>query len=69
MDIGLLSLGSPIGIVLFFVVLFYLLGALYDDRRDRSMLFWKSLPLSDTQTVLSKVVSAAMWPRYSPWRR
>ena len=59
-DIALLSLGSPIGVVLFFVLFFYLLGALYDDRRDRSVLFWKSLPLSDTQTVLSKVVSAAL---------
>lgn len=58
-DVALLSLGSPIGIVLFIVVLFYLLGALYDDRRDRSILFWNSLPLSDTQTVLSKAVSAA----------
>jgi len=58
-DVALLSLGSPIGIVLFIVVLFYLLGALYDDRRDRSILFWNSLPLSDMQTVLSKVVAAA----------
>ncbi|MGA9332913.1 MAG: hypothetical protein WBV39_01425 [Rudaea sp.] len=57
-DVGLLGLGAPIGIVLFFVVFFYLLGALYDDRRDRSVLFWKSLPLSDAQTVLSKVVAA-----------
>ncbi|QWT22229.1 hypothetical protein KPL74_09490 [Bacillus sp. NP157] len=40
------------------VVFFYCLGALYDDRRDRSILFWKSLPLSDTSTVLSKAVSA-----------
>ncbi len=45
-------------VVLAFVVFFYCLGALYDDRRDRSILFWKSLPLSDTQTVLSKLVSA-----------
>ena len=59
-DVGLLSLGAPLGIVLFFVVFFYLLGALYDDRRDRSVLFWKSLPLSDTQTVLSKVVAATL---------
>ncbi|MBS0432016.1 MAG: hypothetical protein JSS21_06380 [Proteobacteria bacterium] len=43
--------------VLFFVVFFYLLGALYDDRKDRSVLFWKSLPLSDTGTVLSKVAA------------
>ena len=47
-------------IVLAFVVFFYCLGALYDDRKDRSVLFWKSLPLSDGQTVLSKVVSATV---------
>jgi ABC-2 type transport system permease protein len=45
-------------IVLGFVVFFYCLGALYDERKDRSVLFWKSLPLSDRDTVLSKVASA-----------
>ncbi|HBS61920.1 MULTISPECIES: hypothetical protein [unclassified Stenotrophomonas] len=53
----LLSSGWPF-VVLTFVVFFYCLGALYDDRRDRSILFWKSLPLSDTQTVLAKAISA-----------
>jgi len=42
------------------VVFFYALGSLYDDRRDRSILFWKSLPISDTSTVLSKLVSALL---------
>jgi len=42
------------------VVFFYCLGSLYDDRKDRSVLFWKSLPLSDSATVLSKVASAAV---------
>jgi ABC-2 type transport system permease protein len=60
LDIGLLGLGLPIGIALTFVVFFYLLGALYDDRRDRSVLFWKSLPVSDLNTVLSKVVAAVV---------
>jgi ABC-2 type transport system permease protein len=41
-----------------FVVFFYLLGALYDERKDRSVLFWKSLPISDAETVLSKVTMA-----------
>ena len=45
-------------IVLAFVVFFYCLGALYDERKDRSVLFWKSLPVSDRETVLSKVASA-----------
>lgn len=40
------------------VVFFYLLGSLSDDRRDRSILFWKSLPVSDTAMVLSKLVTA-----------
>ena len=44
--------------VLGFVVFFYLLGALFDERKDRSVLFWKSLPVSDTQTVLSKLATA-----------
>ncbi|MGH8076652.1 MAG: hypothetical protein ACREPE_04920, partial [Lysobacter sp.] len=47
-------------IVLTFVVFFYCLGSLYDERKDRSVLFWKSLPLSDTSTVLSKVFSATL---------
>ncbi len=33
----------------------YLLDCLYADRKDRSVLFWKSLPITDTATVLSKL--------------
>ena len=36
--------------------LFVLLGSLYDERKDRSVLFWKSLPVTDLSTVLSKLV-------------
>ena len=36
------------------VALFYCLDALYGERRDRSILFWKSLPVSDLTTVLAK---------------
>jgi ABC-2 type transport system permease protein len=38
----------------FIVAVFYCLDALYGERRDRSVLFWKSLPVSDLTTVLSK---------------
>jgi ABC-2 type transport system permease protein len=38
----------------FLVAIFYCLDALYGERRDRSILFWKSLPISDLATVLSK---------------
>jgi hypothetical protein len=36
----------------------YLLSALYDDRKDRSILFWRSMPVSEWQVVLSKFVVA-----------
>ena len=36
------------------VGLFYCLDALNGERRDRSILFWKSLPVSDTTAVLAK---------------
>ncbi|HJR54439.1 MAG TPA: ABC transporter permease [Gemmatimonadota bacterium] len=38
----------------FVVAVFYCLGALQGERRDRSILFWKSLPISDRTTVLAK---------------
>ncbi|NDK37267.1 ABC transporter permease [Pseudoxanthomonas gei] len=53
-DTALLVGISLTTLVLAFVVFFYALGCLYDDRRDRSVLFWKSLPASDLQMVLSK---------------
>lgn len=58
---GDVTLMSGVGMacaVLTFVVFFYALGCLYDDRKDRSVLFWKSLPMSDTQVVLSKAAWA-----------
>jgi ABC-2 type transport system permease protein len=36
------------------VSLFYCIDALHGERRDRSILFWKSLPVSDSMTVLAK---------------
>jgi ABC-2 type transport system permease protein len=53
-----LGFAAPLFMVLPLVVFFYCLAALHDDRRDRSILFWKSLPVSDQMTVLSKVVTA-----------
>ena len=60
LDMVMYSPTVILSIVMGFVVFFYCLGALYDDRRDRSLLFWKSLPISDTATVLSKVIAATV---------
>src|SRR5436190_20480128 len=40
--------------IVFIVGVFYCLDALHGERRDRSILFWKSLPVSDLTIVLSK---------------
>lgn len=40
--------------IAFLIGIFYAIDALYGERRDRSILFWKSLPVSDLTTVLSK---------------
>jgi len=53
-----LGASAPLFAILTGVVFFYCLGALYDERRDRSILFWKSLPVSDPMTVLSKAITA-----------
>jgi ABC-2 type transport system permease protein len=45
-----------IGVTAFIVGIFYSLDALHGERRDRSILFWKSLPVSDLTTVLSKAI-------------
>jgi ABC-2 type transport system permease protein len=49
------------------VVFFYLADCLYAERKDRSILFWKSLPVSDWVTVLSKVVVALIVMPIAIW--
>ncbi len=58
-QINFALMSAMMNFILFFVVLFFMLGTLKDDRKDRSILFWKSLPVSDTQTVLSKLVTGS----------
>jgi len=45
-----------LALIAFLVGVFYSLDALHGERRDRSILFWKSLPVSDRTTVLSKAM-------------
>ena len=52
------GLALVVFMVMGIVAFFYSIDALYADRRDRSVLFWKSLPLSDVETVMSKFAVA-----------
>jgi ABC-2 type transport system permease protein len=49
------GLTIPHYLVMILLQSFYLLDCLYAERKDRSILFWKSLPISDNITVLSKL--------------
>ena len=42
------------------LTVFYALDALYAERKDKSILFWRSLPVTDAETVVSKLVTAVL---------
>ena len=45
-------------LVLILVTINYLMNTLYQDRKDRSILFWKSMPVSEWEEVLCKFAVA-----------
>ena len=55
---GTFFLGLLFSSIMKIVLFFYLLDSMYAERRDRSVLFWRSMPVSDTRTVLSKLATA-----------
>ena len=60
------AVGVVIALTMIVVTWFYCLDALFSERRDRSILFWKSLPVSDVTTVTSKLfVASAVAPSIS----
>jgi ABC-2 type transport system permease protein len=52
----LVVVGAMFYLVMALYSAWYLLDCLYADRKDRSILFWKSLPVSDAATVLCKLL-------------
>lgn len=42
------------------VTVFYSLDSLYAERKDKSILFWRSLPVTDAETVVSKLITATL---------
>ena len=47
-------------IAMWILTIFYALDALYAERKDRSILFWRSIPVTDFETVLSKLLTALL---------
>lgn len=58
---GLLFVPSTIIFVgMSILVIFYSLDSLYAERKDKSILFWRSLPITDAETVISKALTAGV---------
>lgn len=55
LGVGLGGIYILFALVLLLVLNSYFLGSLYSDRRDQSILFWKSLPVTERQNVLTKL--------------
>ncbi len=53
-------LSIPFMLTLYVCCLVYLINTLYQDRKEMSVLFWQSMPVSNLNTVLSKVVTVVI---------
>ena len=60
-DLALL-IGNTVPFILVGAILttFYCLDSLYAERKSKSILFWRSLPITDAETVVSKLLTAAL---------
>jgi len=54
-----MPLAIPFVVVLYICSIIYLVNALYHDRKEGSVLFWQSMPVSNIETVLSKIVTVS----------
>lgn len=57
---GLVGLKVPFDLLMLIMLPFYFVAALYDERKDRSIYFWRSLPVSDLHSVLAKLVTGVV---------
>jgi ABC-2 type transport system permease protein len=56
----MVSTSIPLVLTMWILTIFYSLDSLYAERKDRSILFWRSLPLTDAETVFSKLLTALL---------
>jgi ABC-2 type transport system permease protein len=61
------GMSLPFMIVLWLVAFNYFLKCLYEDRQDRSLLFWQSMPISDWETILSKAIAGTIIISICTW--
>lgn len=59
-NVMLIGISSLFALAMAVLSFFYALDALYAERKDRSILFWRSIPCTDSETVLSKLAVAIL---------
>lgn len=60
LEVFLFAISMPVAYIMVLIMLSYLCSCLVDERRDKSILFWNSLPVSQAQIIVSKVVCAVV---------
>ncbi len=60
LSVAMISLTSSFIFAMWILTIFYTLDSLYAERKDRSILFWRSIPVTDFETVLSKLLTATI---------
>jgi len=58
--VSAIALFSPFIAIGFIVQVYYFVTCLFDERRDQSVMFWRSMPVSDKMTIASKVLTGAI---------
>lgn len=56
---ALTAIFMPFLSIAFVIQLYYFTNCLFDERRDLSIFFWRSLPVSDAQTIVTKLLTGA----------
>ena len=62
-----LALGTLFAVIALLRIAIYFIHTLHDERMDRSYLFWKSIPVSDTMTVGSKLATGLVYLPVVSW--
>lgn len=60
LSVMMIGVSSMFIIGMWVLTIFYALDSLYAERKDRSILFWRSIPVTDFETVLSKLLTAVL---------
>jgi ABC-2 type transport system permease protein len=58
--VSAMALFTPFIAIGFIVQIYYFVTCLFDERRDQSVMFWRSLPVSDEMTIASKLLTGAI---------